>query len=40
MIEMIKKEKKKIEQKNLEIKEWAEEDNNKIENICNLYYEL
>jgi len=35
-MEIIKEEEKKIEQKNLEIKEWAEEDNNEMENICNL----
>jgi len=35
-MEIIKKEEKKIEQKNLKIKEWAEEDNNEMENICNL----
>jgi len=37
---MIKKEEEEIEQKNLGIKEWAKEDNNKIGNICNPYYEL
>jgi len=40
MIEMIKEEKEKIEQENLRIKEWAEEDNNEMGNICDLYYEL
>ena len=41
MMETIKEEKeKKIEQENLGIKEWAEEDNNKMENICNPYYKL
>ena len=40
IIETIKKEEEKIEQENLGIKEWAEEDNNEMENICNPYYEL
>jgi len=39
-METIKEEEKKIEQKNLEIKEWVEEDNNKMKNICNPYYKL
>ena len=38
-IEIIK-EKEKIEQENLGIKEQAEEDNDKMGNICNPYYEL
>jgi len=37
---MIKEKKEEIEQENLEIKEWAEKDNNKMGNICNLYYKL
>ena len=39
-IETIKEKKEEIEQENLEIKEWAEKDNNKMGNICNLYYKL
>jgi len=39
-METIKEKKKEIEQENLGIKEWAEEDSNEIENICNLYHEL
>ena len=39
-METIKEKKKEIEQENLGIKEWVEEDNNEIENICNLYHEL
>jgi len=39
-METIKEKKKKIEQENLGIKEWTEEDSNEIENICNLYHEL
>ena len=39
-METIKKEKEETEQENLEIKEWTEENNDKIENICNLYYKL
>jgi len=38
-METIKK-KEEIEQENLEIKEWAKEDNDKIENICDPYHEL
>ena len=37
---MIKKKKEKIEQGNLGIKEWAEENNDKMKNIYNLYYKL
>ena len=40
MIEIIKEKKEEIEQENLEIKEWTEEDNNKMENICDSYYKL
>jgi len=40
MIEIIKEKKKEIEQENLEIKEWTEEDNNEIKNICDSYYKL
>ena len=39
-METIKEKKKEIEQENLGIKEWIEEDNNEIENIYNLYHEL
>jgi len=40
-METIKEEKEKeIEQENLGIKEWAEKDNNEMENICNPYYKL
>jgi len=40
MIEIIKEEKVEIKQRNLGIKEWIEEDDNEMGNICNLYYEL
>jgi len=36
----IKEEKKEIEQENLGLREWTEEDNNEIGNICNPYYKL
>jgi len=36
----IKEEKEEIEQENLGLREWTEEDNNKIENICDPYYKL
>ena len=39
-METIKKKEKEIEQENLGIKEWTEEDNNEMENICDLYYKL
>ena len=39
-METIKEEKEKIEQKNLGIKEWTEEDNDKIENMVNPYNKL
>ena len=39
-METKKEKKKEIEQENLGIKEWVEEDNNEIENIYNLYHEL
>ena len=39
-METIKEKKKEIEQENLGIKEWVEQDNNEIENIYNLYHEL
>jgi len=34
------KEKEEIEQKNLEIREWTEEDEKEIDNMVDLYYEL
>jgi len=34
------KEKKEVEQENLGLREWTEEDDNEMENICNPYYEL
>jgi len=39
-MKIIKKQEKEIEQENLRIKKWTEEDNDKMENICDLYYEL
>jgi len=36
----IKKKKEEIEQENLGLREWTEEDNNEMENICNPYYKL
>jgi len=36
----IKEEKEEIEQENLGLREWTEEDNNKIKNICDPYYKL
>ena len=39
-METIKKKEKEIEQENLGIKEWTEEDNNEMGNICDLYYKL
>jgi len=38
---MIKeKEEEEIKQKSLGLREWTEEDDNKMGNICDLYYEL
>jgi len=37
---MIKKEKEEIKQENLRLREWTEENNNEIGNICDPYYEL
>ena len=37
---MIKEEEEEIEQENSRLREWTEKDDNKMENICNLYYEL
>jgi len=39
-MEMIKKKEEEIKQENLELREWTEEDDNEIENICDLYYKL
>jgi len=39
-MEMIKEEEEEIEQKNLGIKEWTEEDNNEIGNMVDPYNEL
>jgi len=39
-MEIIKEEEKEIEQENLGIKEWTEEDNDEMENICDPYYKL
>jgi len=39
-MEMIKEEEEEIEQENSRLREWTEKDDNKMENICNLYYEL
>ena len=39
-METIKEEKEKIEQKNLGIKEWTEEDDDEIGNMVNPYNEL
>ena len=36
----IKKEEEKIEQESSGLKEWTEEDDNEMGNICDLYYEL
>jgi len=40
IMETIKKEEEKIKQEDLVIKEWTEENNNKMGNICDLHYEL
>jgi len=39
-METIREEEKNIEQENSRLKEWTEEDNDKIENMVDLYYEL
>jgi len=36
----IVKEKEEIEQESSGLKEWTEEDNNEMENICDPYYKL
>ena len=40
MMETIKEEKEEIEQGNLGIKKWTEEDDDEIGNMVNPYYEL
>ena len=39
-METIKEEEEEIEQRNSGIKEWTEEDDDDMENICDPYYEL
>ena len=39
-METIKEEEEKIEQESSGLKEWTEEDNDEMGNICNPYYEL
>jgi len=39
-IKTIKEKEKEIRQENLELREWIEEDNDKMGNICDPYYEL
>ena len=39
-METIKEEEEEIEQESSGPKEWTEEDNNKMENVCNPYYKL
>jgi len=39
-IKTIKEKKKEIRQENLGLREWIEEDNDKMGNICDPYYEL
>ena len=39
-IETIREEEEEIEQESLRLKEWTEEDDNKIESIYDLYYKL
>jgi len=39
-LEIVREEKKKIEQEDLGLREWIEEDNNKIGNMVNPYYKL
>ena len=40
ILEIVREEKKKIEQEDLGLREWIEEDNNKIGNMVNPYYKL
>ena len=37
---MIKEKEEEIKQKSLGLREWTEEDDDKMGNICNPYYEL
>ena len=37
---MIKEKKEEIRQKDLKLRKWTEENDNDIENICDLYFEL
>ena len=39
-METIKEKKEEIGQEDLELREWIEEDDDDIENICDLYYKL
>ena len=39
-IETIKEEEEEVEQENLGLRKWTEEDNGEMGNICDLYYEL
>ena len=39
-METIKEKKKEIKQEGLGLREWTEEDDNEMGNICDLYYEL
>jgi len=39
-METVREEEEEIKQKSSGLKEWTEEDDNKIGNIYNLYYEL
>ena len=39
-MEIIKEENEEIEQKSSRLREWTEEDDDKMENICDPYYEL
>jgi len=39
-METIKEEKEEIRQENSRLKKWTEEDDNEMENTCDLYYEL
>jgi len=39
-MEIIKEENEEIEQESSGLREWTEEDDDKMENICDPYYEL
>jgi len=39
-METIKEEEEEVEQENLELRKWTEEDNGEMGNICDPYYEL